>query len=336
MDVRRPVREGLLVVAVAAFQLGGTHAAAVHQLSSRHLDVWSTLLLLAGPLVLPLRRRAPWLSIGVALAAAVGYFSAGYPGGPVFAAVIVTLIGLYRDRRGQARAWRAQEQARRRDDERLRIARELHDVLAHSTAVVSVQAKVALHLMDTHPEQVRPSLEAIRDASAESLRELRMALELLRADGESTGSVVPADREPQPGLDRLGALLASAAAAGVTVHRSTAGAPRPLRPELDLGVYRVIQESLTNAARHAGPGVVGLELHYERDALVVQVDSRGRSGAEPGPAGDPGQGGDHVRGAGSGLIGMRERAAALGGWLQAGPTEGGFRVRARLPYEVRP
>jgi signal transduction histidine kinase len=321
MNWRRVLREGLLVAVVATFQVAGTYAAAQHQPTARSLDVGSTLLLLAGPLSLPLRRRAPWLTIGVALVAVVTYFSVGYPGGPIFASVVVCLIALNRDRLVQTRKAREQEQTRRRNDERLRIARELHDVLAHSTAVVSVQAGVALHLMDTHPEQVRPSLEAIRDASAESLRELRMALDLLRADaGDHSAAGSPA-REPQPGLSRLDALLASAASAGVTVRLTTEGKPRPLHAEVDLAAFRVVQESLTNAIRHAGPGEVCLVLRYEPGALVVQVDSQGKAKVPAAP------------GRGNGLVGMRERVGALGGSLQAEPTSDGFRVLAWLPYE---
>jgi len=321
---RRALGESVLVVAVAAFQLAGTYAAAKHQTGSRSLDAGSTLLLLAGPLSLPLRRRAPWLTIGVALAAAITYFAIGYPGGPVFASVIVCLIALYRDRVVENRERRAQEQQRRRADERLRIARELHDVLAHSTAVVSVRAGVALHLIDSHPEQIRPALEAIRDASAESLRELRVAVALLRADaGEPTDAAAGAvELAPQPGLARLEPLMASAGAAGVTVRRTLHGSAEPLHAEVDLAAFRVIQESLTNAIKHAGPGEVELDVRYEPEELVLQIDSHGRARVPAGSA------------PGSGLIGMRERVEALGGSVSAGPNGDGFRVLARLPYEL--
>ena len=245
---------------------------------------------------------------------------------PVFASVVVCVIALYRDRVVERRAQHRQDEQRRRDEERLRIARELHDVLAHSTSVVSVQAGVALHLMDTHPEQVRPALEAIRDASAASLRELRMAVALLRADaGEAVDPSVDTEattREPQPGLAQLDRLLSSAAAAGAEVRSTVHGDPRPLHPEVDLAAFRVIQESLTNAIRHAGPGVVRLDVRYEPTELTVQVDSQGRARV-------PAAGGE-----GSGLIGMRERVAALGGSVSAGPRGDGFRVHARLPYEL--
>ena len=323
---RRVVGEAALVVVVAAFQLAGTYAASKHQTGGRALDAGSTLLLLAGPLALPLRRRSPWLAIGIALAAAITYFGIGYPGGPVFLSVVVCLIALYRDRVVQSRERRAEDEKRRRADERLRIARELHDVLAHSTAVVSVRAGVALHLIDSHPEQVRPALEAIRDASAESLRELRMAVALLRADTGEPAEAANGDAalEPQPGLSRLDPLLANAEAAGVTVRRAVHGSPRPLHAEVDLAAFRVIQESLTNAIRHAGPGQVELDLRYEADALVLQVDSHGRTRVPAGSA------------PGSGLIGMRERVEALGGSVTAGPHGDDFRVLARLPYEGAP
>ena len=323
--MRRALGEAALVVVVAAFQLGGTYAAAKHQTGSRSLDAGSTLLLLAGPLSLPLRRRAPWLTIGVALAAAITYFAVGYPGGPVFASVVVCLIALYRDRVVENREQRAQERQRRRADERLRIARELHDVLAHSTAVVSVRAGVALHLIDSHPEQIRPALEAIRDASAESLRELRVAVALLRADaGEPADAEGEAEVElaPQPGLARLDPLLASAGAAGVDVRRTVHGSAQPLHAEVDLAAFRVVQESLTNAIRHAGPGEVELDVRYETKELVLQIDSHGRARVPAGSA------------PGSGLVGMRERVEALGGSVTAGANGDGFRVLARLPYEL--
>ncbi|HVV31071.1 MAG TPA: histidine kinase [Mycobacteriales bacterium] len=326
MDRGRVLREAALVVAVAAFQLLGTHAAAEHQHAARGLDAGSTLLLLVGPLALPLRRWLPWATVGAAVLAAVAYFSIGYPGGPVFASVVVALVALQRDRVRQMRVARRQQEERRRGEERLRIARELHDVLAHSTAVVSVQSGVALHLLDTHPEQVRPALEAIREASAQSLRELRAALDVLRSDapgadpsGTDPGSA--GNRAPQPGLDRLDDLLTSSAAAGLDVRASVEGERRALDPAVDLAGYRVIQEALTNAARHAGSREVRVRVRYEPNGLVLQVDSTGRT-ATRSPGG------------GAGLIGMRERVTALGGTVQAGPTAGGFQVRAEVPYEA--
>jgi signal transduction histidine kinase len=315
MDRRRLVADVPLAVFVAAVQLAGTAIAARHQHSGHGLDLGSTALLIAGPAALVVRRSAPWLAVAVALAAAITYFSFDYPGGPVFLSVVVALVTLNRDRIVEQRTARRQEELRQRNEERLQIARELHDVLAHSTAVVSVQAGIALHLMDTHPEQVRPALEAIRDASAESMRELRTVLELLRADGEDV------ERGPQPGLRQLDALLARSASAGVVVITSTEGLSCVLRPDVDLAAYRIVQESLTNAARHAGPGKVVLSLRYGTDDLVLEIRSEGGMAS--------------IVEAGRGIVGMRERAMALGGSLEAGPSGvSGFSVIARLPYGV--
>jgi signal transduction histidine kinase len=350
------------VIAVAGLQVLGTWAAAHHQPSARPLGIVGTTLLLLGPVTLPLGRRAPWLTLGVTLVVALTYISIGYPRGPVFASVVVALADIFRERRAQARTARRQEDNRRQDNERLRLARELHDVLAHSAAVVSVQAGVALHLIDTHPEQVRRSLEAIREASADSLRELRAAVDLLRTDSSSRTAALPAG----PGLAGLEMLVGSAGSAGVTVRSTIEGMPRQLRPELDLAAYRIIQESLTNAARHAGPGDVDLYVRYSDDVVELRIDSQGRAEAKPraatattatpitstagaatptaataatATAATP-TAARATAGAtnasereGRGLTGMRERAAALGGSVHAAPTaDGGFRVLAQLPY----
>jgi signal transduction histidine kinase len=316
---------------VGLFQLFGTWSAAHHQHSARPLGAGGTVLLLTGPVALLFVRRAPLPVFAVTLAVTVTYVLIDYPRGPVFVSVLVALLAFVRERRAQARAALRREERLRRDDERLRLAQELHDVLAHSTAVISVQAGVALHLMDTHPEQVRRGLEAIRDASAQSMRELRAAIDALRSDPEqSTGGAnrlaAPVADASRPGLATLDTLTASAAAAGVEVRPAVEGERRRLRPELDLAAYRIIQESLTNAARHAGPGVVSLRVRYEDEVLVLQIDSHGQAGSER--ADRPG---------GRGLLGMRERAAALHGTVRAGPTaEGGFQVLARLPYGESP
>jgi signal transduction histidine kinase len=215
----------------------------------------------------------------------------------------------------EAERTRDEEARRRASEERMQIARELHDVLAHSISVINVQAGVALHLLDRQPEQARPALVAITQASRDALRELRATLGVLRSaqDEES--------RAPAPTLARLDDLVRQASAAGAQVSVSVTGAERALAPGIDLAAYRIAQESLTNVARHARPATATLSIDYGTEALVVEVKDDGRAVPD-----------ERAMRAGHGLIGMRERAASLGGELDAGPRpEGGFRVRARLP-----
>ena len=223
-----------------------------------------------------------------------------------------------RDRAIEARRARAQDSRRRADEERLRIARELHDVLAHSISVINVQSGVALHLIDEQPEQARTALAAINEASAEALREVRSVLGALRGDGEDP------PRAPTAGLARLDELVSRASAAGVGVALKVNGDQRPLPASLDLAAFRIVQESLTNIVRHAGAGQATVTLTYGQDELSLEIDDDG--------AGGNGSGNGIDGGSGNGIAGMRERALALGGDLEAGPrATGGFRVRARLP-----
>jgi signal transduction histidine kinase len=234
-------------------------------------------------------------------------------------------MSVRRERVAEARRARELQASRQADEERLRIARELHDVLAHSISLINVQSGVALHLIDEQPEQARTALAAINDASAEALREVRSVLGVLRGSGEQP------PRAPTAGLARLDDLLPRAEAAGVAVSLETSGEPRPLPASIDLAAFRIVQESVTNIIRHAGSGTATVTLTYGGSELTVQVDDDGRgtdgsrSGGDSG-AGEPGDG------MGSGIAGMRERAIALGGSLDAGPLPaGGFRVLARLP-----
>jgi signal transduction histidine kinase len=210
------------------------------------------------------------------------------------------------------------ETARRRAvEERLRIARELHDSLTHSISVIQVQSGVAVHLARKRGEDVPPALLAIQEASADATRELRATLNVLRnTDEDGDGS----------GLGHLDALVARARSAGLPVTVAVTGGQRPLPADVDQAAYRIVQEALTNVSRHAGwadgGGQVNASvcLHYTRETLTVQVNDDG-DGA-----------GTTSAGPGLGLIGMRERVSALGGRLHAGPREsGGFQVRAELP-----
>jgi signal transduction histidine kinase len=225
------------------------------------------------------------------------------------------LARVRREQWAKERAERAQAARRRADAERLRIARELHDVLAHSISVINVQAGVGLALLDTDPEQARTALTTIKAASKEALGEVRQVLDTLRTPGD-------APRAPAPGLDRLPDLVEQAAGAGLTVEID-GQAPR-LPPGTDLAAFRIVQEALTNVVRHSGSRHARVHLDHDRHALRLRVDDDGpATGADAG-------------GSGNGLAGMRERAAALGGSIDAGPRpDGGWRVRAVLPLTTK-
>lgn len=241
-------------------------------------------------------------------------------GAATWGVMIVAVSELVRARREQwarDRAERARAAARRADEERMRIARELHDVLAHSISVINVQAGVGLALLDSDPEQARTALTTIKEASKEALGEVRQVLATLRTPGD-------APRAPAPGLDRLPELVAQAANAGLAVD--VRGNPPKLPPGTDLAAFRIVQEALTNVVRHSGSrhARVRIESASAGDTLRLLIDDDGPgTGAEAG-------------GSGNGLAGMRERAAALGGTIEAGPrADGGFRVLAVLPLKVK-
>jgi signal transduction histidine kinase len=225
------------------------------------------------------------------------------------------------------------EEARRRvAEERLRIARDLHDSVAHSMASISVQAGVGAHVLEERPADAREAFLAIKDASGRALAELRATLGMLRSDQAA------APREPTAGLDRLPALVDSSRAAGLEVDVVVEGEARTLPPAVDTAAFRIVQESLTNVIRHAGATRATVAVRHGDDDVEIEVTDDGR-GAGPSTAGasaavasggGPSGGGDG--GGGHGLAGMRERAALLGGELSAGHRRsGGYRVRARLP-----
>jgi signal transduction histidine kinase len=207
---------------------------------------------------------------------------------------------------------------RRASDERLRMARELHDVISHNIALISVQAAVGLDLMDAQPEQARVSLAAIRTVANDALGELRGVLAALRSEANDA-----APRSPTPGLARLPELLDLTRAAGVTVTAQTVGQARTLPATVDTAAYRIVQESLTNVARHAPHARVRVRIGYEAAALVIEVNDDG--GRRPGKVAV-------ASGSGNGIVGMRERVAVLGGDFAAGPVpRGGWVVSARFP-----
>ena len=366
------VRRGDVVIAALAalIQVGGTALAARHQPDARTLDVFGYLLLAAGPAALVARRRQPVPVLIVAFATTLGYHLLGYPGGPIWAALIVafgtalitghriaayvsllagylgflwlaalvkdqpapsalTAAGLaawllfllaaselIRNRRAFAQA-RHEAARRQASEERLGIARDLHDVVAHSLSLINVQAGVALELMDQRPEQVRTALTAIKHASREALVDVQSVLDSLRRPGEE----VP--RAPAPSLRDVGELVRRAEATGLAVDmRAT---PMALPHGVDAAGYRIVQEALTNVVRHADASSVSVRIGAEEGDLVIDVEDDG--------AGRPD---DQARSGGSGIRGMAERAAALGGQLTAGRRANrGFGVRARLPLEPR-
>ncbi|MFI0451633.1 sensor histidine kinase [Actinomadura sp. 6N118] len=208
----------------------------------------------------------------------------------------------------EAERGREEEALRRTTEERLRIARELHDVLGHNISLINVQANAALHGKD--PARADEALTAIKETSKETLRELRTTLGVLRQVDEAAPVV------PPPGLDRLEELTSRPV--GPAVRTEIEGDPRPLPPEADLAAFRIIQEALTNVTKHSDATAVTVRIRYAAAAVHVQVDDDGRvrPGSRPG----------------NGIRGMTERAEALGGTLTADPRPGGgFRVEARIP-----
>ncbi|WP_431946021.1 sensor histidine kinase [Micromonospora marina] len=242
--------------------------------------------------------------------------------------LVAVIVGVTRNRRAylaevQARVLaaeqRKEEEARHRaTEERLRIARELHDLLGHHLSLISVQASAALHRPD--PERSAEALTVIKQTSRETLRELRAALGVLRQEGATPS-------RPAPGLDRLDELVTTAGRRGLAV-RTEVTETGPLPPEVDLSAYRIVQEALTNVSRHAGATTAVVRVVPDGDEVLVEVADDGA-----GPPGPP----DTTSGNGNGILGMGERARALGGSLTTGPgPDGGFLVRARLPLRPAP
>ncbi|HEX6348947.1 MAG TPA: sensor histidine kinase [Candidatus Dormibacteraeota bacterium] len=266
-------------------------------------------------------------ALGFAAAEIVVFLIAGVasrdPGGGLFISVpvaVALLTGVVaRELRAADAVHRDAERRRQAElmlaEERLRIARELHDVVSHSIAMIGVQAGVAAHLLDREPEQARAALAAIKEASRDALQDLRGILGVLR----ETDGAEP--RAPAAGLAQLPDLLAGLRRAGLEVAVAEAGAPRPLPSAVDLAAYRIVQEALTNVLRHAPGATARVSLRYAPERLEIEVSNDGIHGR-----------GQPMPGAGLGLAGLRERAAAAGGELTwAGPVDDGFAVRAWVP-----
>jgi signal transduction histidine kinase len=240
---------------------------------------------------------------------------------PEFVQSMLIIVGAWvlgeSTRRWAQRAERLAAHAERAAaDERVRIARELHDVVSHHMSVISLQAGVSRYLLDTDVPAARTALGTVEDSSREALSEMRRLLEVLHVEDE-------ADLLPQPGLADLDGLVERAGSAGVPIEVTVTGVARALPPGPDLCAYRIVQESLTNVLKHAGAARVSIGLDYGSQTLTLRIVDDG-AGPSPGPVGH-------------GIRGMRERAALYGGVLTAGPASGGgFGVVARLPISEVP
>ena len=213
------------------------------------------------------------------------------------------------------------EAIRAASEERARIARELHDVIAHSLSVIVIQASAARRILDDQPEQARASMQAVEETGRAAMIEMRRLLGVIRHEEGA------APTDPQPSIERLAALVAELSEAGLPVTLEIEGAVRSLPAGIDVSAFRIVQEALTNVLRHAGGAPAAVTVRYLPGAVELEVVDEG------GPRSDAGS--DEDGRTGHGLVGMRERVALLHGDLEAGPRPGGgFAVRARLPFDA--
>ncbi|MEW2553414.1 sensor histidine kinase [Streptomyces zhihengii] len=273
-------------------------------------------------------RRTGAVAVALALGVLAGYLAfrwlAGWTTGTsaelavALTAVVAWLTGDSAHRsRLHSEELRARSTAQAVSDERLRIARELHDMVAHSIGIVALQAGAARRVIDTQPERAREALGEVEATSRETLAGLRRMLGALR-EADRGGDPAREGARGTPGLDEVDRLAATTTAAGVRVEVRRVGGRRPLPREIDLSAYRIVQESVTNVVRHASTGACRVTLEQREDALSIEVADEGRGGVPSDT--------------GYGLLGMRERVGLLGGEFSAGPRPGGgFLVRARLP-----
>jgi signal transduction histidine kinase len=294
-STRPPRRSGVLlagsVVATTAIYLIAAPASTLHP----HPFLWQLLGLAATPVAI---ESAGW-ALGLAVYRQRSYVEA------------VKIQA--------AQEVRAQQElaARSAAEERLRIARELHDVVAHAMSVITVQAGVARYIDAEMPERASAALESIESTGRQALRDMRQLLGVLRAEGERAAS------SPAPALSDLGELVEGMHAAGTSVDLRVGGDVRQLPEGLELSAYRIVQEALTNVVKHAATDRARVDLRYEPEELAIEIVDDGAGGRAA------------MYGAGHGLVGMRERAALHGGSLEAGPLPvRGYRVAARLPISA--
>ena len=230
--------------------------------------------------------------------------------------VAAWLLGAFLRVRAEQRASAAERIA---TTERTRIARELHDIVAHGISVMVVQAEGAAEVLAQDPGRARAAMERVAEQGRSSLVELRRALGMLRGEGAFE---VGADGSPQPGLGRIDELIRTLGEAGLRIDQRITGKPRPLSPGVDVALYRVVQEALTNTLRHANAQHAVVEIEHGTDAVRVRVTDDGRNAHAPSEAG-------------GGLLGIRERIGMLGGQVEVGPSgTGGFRVAVSVPTEA--
>lgn len=265
-----------------------------------------------------LRDGAPWDEVIPAWFILFGVWGFGrWMRHRALAAVVLT------ERAEEAERNRHEQAARAVTEERARIARELHDLVAHSMGVIVIQAQGAQRALDTSPDQAREALSAIETAGRSGMAEMRRLLGMLTDDGVDAGTV------PQPTLHEIPDLVERLRAAGISVDLRVEGAVRALPAGLELTGYRVVQEAMTNALKHAGQVPVDVRLRYEPDWLDIEVTDQGPTDSmQPVNGHDSGS---------HGLVGMRERVSLYGGTIDTGPTTGGgFSVHARIPLEAKP
>jgi signal transduction histidine kinase len=248
---------------------------------------------------------------------------------PVFAAAFEIRMWRRRVDEGRTRLSTLQRQqvealSHAVEHERARIARELHDVVTHNVGVMVIQAGAARKIMDAAPDQAREALLAVETGGRAAMTELRHVMGLLTMDSDGPDTAATADLTPQPGLNRLEALVSGVRQAGMPVELTVAGQRRPVPPGVELAAYRVVQEALTNTVKHASGATADVVVDYTADHLRVEVTDTGGSPSASVSSGD-----------GRGLIGLRERLALYGGTLQTGPRpRGGYRVKALIPLEA--
>lgn len=326
---RRRFPTAVLVIVIVAFMV---ERGVNYPPSWANFGIVFALYTVGAELRLSRSRIVAGVAIAVSVAwTAVGTIVYGFPRTTVLGVLLMLtfpwLVGLESRRRAQraldleARAIRAemtreQEAAEAVRVERARIARELHDVVAHEMTVMTIQASAAERVVDTDPSQAKHSMQIVEDAGRRGLTEMRRLLGLLRETDDLR-------LDPQPGLDSLDSLVRQLSDAGLPVEMKVEGDPRELPAGIDVNAFRIVQESLTNTARHAGPGATaGVLVTYGEDELEIDVTDDGRGAAESLASTGPGHG----------LIGMEERVSLLDGSLSAGPRAGGgYRVHATIP-----